>query len=156
MSVELELTRSFRNSPHPLIDAVVAACDIPKINPASIRPYSFERFDAAARKAMAPMLGWEIGLANPMHRHWTLLLDVATTLDEARMWNWQLWRAQVRLDTVSPAWLAVCVTNEAVLTGIRKAFDHEPADLPILVTPDAKVLAVPGRPAPRPPTAFFV
>jgi hypothetical protein len=156
-NIRRELIRSFRKSPHPLIDAVVAACDIPDINHQSIRSYPFERcFSPEERRAMEPMLGWEIGLVNPLSRHWTLLLDVATELDEERMWKWQLWRTEVRLDMFSPAWLAVCVTNEAVLTGIRSAFDHEPANLPILVTPDAQVLAVPRRPAPRPPTALFI
>ncbi len=151
--VRRELTRSFRQSPRPLIDAVVAACDIPTIDPASIRPYPFERLDPTIRKAMGSMLGWQINLLHPTRR-FALLLDVATHLDEERVWNWQLWRAYVRRDTACPAWLAVCVSNEAALDAIRKAFDHEPANLPILVTPDSKVLTVPSRPAPRPPITF--
>jgi hypothetical protein len=154
--IRRELTRSFRNSPRPLIEAVVEACDIPEINPESIRPYSFEYFSAAERRAIGPLIGWEIGLANRLYRHWALLLDVVTSLDEERMWKWQLWRAEVRSDTLSPVWLAVCPANEAVLMGIRRAFEHEPNNLPILVTPDAKVLDVPRRPAPRPASAMFV
>lgn len=154
--IRRELTRSFETSPRPLIDAVVVACGLPPINHASIRPYSFERVEPDIRRAMQGVLGWEVDLATEIHRHFTLLLDVATVLDEERMWNWPLWRTDVRAATVSPAWLAVCVTNEVVLAGIRKAFDHEPANLPILVTPDAKVLAVPRRPAPRPPAALYI
>ena len=145
MSVQRELTRSFRKSPRPLIDAVVDACEIPEINPASVRKFRFP-----------PILGWQVGLADPMHRHFVLLLDIATTLDEERVWQWQLWRTEARAQTLSPAWLAVCVIDESVLAGIRKAFDHDPANLPILVTPDAKVLAIPSRPPPRPPVPLFV
>jgi hypothetical protein len=154
--IRRELTRSFSNSPRPLIDAVVAACDIPEIDHASIRPYPFERLDPNVREAMGPLLGWEVDLAGPMHHHFALLLDVATTVDEARMWQWQLWRTEARTGTFGPAWLAVCVIDEIVLGAIRRAFDHEPANLPILVTPDAEVLAVPRRPAPRPPSALFI
>lgn len=151
-----ELTRSFRNSPRPLIDAVVIACDIPPIEPTGIRPYSFDRLDPATAKQMGGMLGWQVDLRPPMPHHFVLLLDVVTALDEERMWNWQLWRTRVRADAVCPAWLAVCVANEGVLTAIRKAFDHEPTNLPILITPDAKVLDVPRRPAPRPSVGFRV
>jgi hypothetical protein len=152
--IRRELIRTFRQSPRPLIDAVVAACDIPEINPGSIRPYPFEDLDPGVSKAMGSMLGWQIDLSDRSTRSFALLLDVATHLEPEQVWNWQLWRTRVRLDARSPAWLAVCVTHEQVLTAIRKAFDHEPANLPILVTPDAKVLAVPSRPAPRPPVAM--
>jgi hypothetical protein len=147
--IRRELIRTFRQSPRPLIDAVVAACDIPQIDPGSIGPYPFEDLDPAVRKAMGSMLGWQIELIDPPGNRFTLLLDVATHFDAERVWNWQLWRADVRREAVCPTWLAVCVTNELTLTSIRKAFDHECADLPILITPDAKVLAVPSRPAPR-------
>lgn len=152
--IRRELIRTFRQSPRPLIDAVVAACDIPEIDPASIRPYPSEDLGPAARKAMGSMLGWQVTLLDEYSRSFALLLDVATHLEPERVWNWQLWRTRVRLDARCPAWLAVCVTHEEVLTAIQKAFDHEPANLPILVTPDAKVLAVPSRPAPRPPVAL--
>lgn len=146
--IRRELIRTFRQSPRPLIDAVVAACDIPEIEATSISPYPLENLD------MGSMLGWQIGLLDPPGHRFVLLLDVVTHLDAERLWNWQLWRAEVRREAVCPTWLAVCVTNEVALTAIRKAFDHECADLPILITPDCKVLAVPSRPAPRPAVAF--
>lgn len=152
--IRRELIRTFRQSPRPLLDAVVDACEIPAIEPGSVRPYPFEDLDPAVTKAMGSMIGWEVDLIDPPGNRFVLLLDVATHFDAQRVWNWQLWRAHVRRESVCPAWLAVCVTNEVVLTEIRKAFDHESADLPILVTPDAKVLAVPSRPAPRAAIAF--
>jgi hypothetical protein len=154
--IRRELNSSFRQSPRPLIDAVVAACDIPKIDPTSIRPYPFERLEPTVRRAIGSLLGWQVGLIGPQGRRFALLLDVVTHFDEERAWNWQLWRTEVRRAEVCPAWLAVCVTNEFTLDAIHEAFDHEPANLPILVTPDAKVLAVPSRPAPRPPVAFHL
>jgi hypothetical protein len=146
--IRRELIRTFRQSPRPLIDALVAACEIPEFDPASISPYPLEDLDPG------PMLGWQIQLLDPPGHRVALLLDIATQLDAERMWSWQLWRAHVRRQAVCPTWLAVCVTNEDTLTAIRKAFDHECADLPILITPDAKVLAVPSRPAPRAAVAF--
>jgi hypothetical protein len=152
--IRRELIRTFRQSPRRLIDAVVDACDIPEIDPGGIRPYPFEQLDPAVSQAMGSMLGWQIDVLDPPGHRFALLLDVATGLDAERVWHWQLWRAEIRRQAVCPTWLAVCVTNEATLTAIRKAFDHECADLPILVTPDAKVLAVPSRPAPRPAVAL--
>lgn len=151
--IRRELIRSFRQSPRPLIDAIVAACEIPEIDPARIAPYPFDQLDPDVREQMGSLLGWNVTLRDQYCRSFALLLDVATHLEPERVWDWQLWRTRIRLDAHSPAWLAVCVTHEQVLTAIRKAFDHDPANLPILVTPDAKVLAVPSRPAPRPPIA---
>jgi hypothetical protein len=152
--IRREIIRTFRHSPRSLIDAVVVACDTPAIDPDSVRPYSFEDLDPAYSKAMRSMIGWQIDLIDPPGNRFALLLDVATHFDGERAWNWQLWRAEVRRQAVCPTWLAVCVTNEVVLGAIRQAFDHESADLPILVTPDAKVLAVPSRPAPRAAVGF--
>jgi hypothetical protein len=152
--IRRQLIRTFRQSPRPLIDAIVDACDLPPIDPAGTRPYPFEQLDPASATAMGSMLGWEVDVAAPYGHRFTLLLDIATHLDVERMWCWQLWRADVRREAICPVWLAVCVTNDVTLTAIRKAFDHESAELPILVTPDAKVLAVPSRPAPRPAVAF--
>jgi hypothetical protein len=152
--IRRQITQSLRQHPRPLIDALVAAYELPAFDPASIRPWALERPDPVG--VAPPSLGWHVDLIEPAGAAFVLLVDVVSRLDPERVWTWLLWRTQARAEAGCPAWLMVCPTHDAVLTAIRKAFDHEPANLPMLITPDAKILALPSRPAPRPAVSFRV
>ena len=69
----------------------------------------------------------------------------------ARIHGWPLWRAHARVELGGPCWLAVCPVDASLVDDIRRAFDLEPAHLPVIVTPDAKVLDIPRRPSAPPP-----
>jgi hypothetical protein len=105
---------------------------------------------------LGPQLGWHVDIVDPAGAGFVLLVDVVTRPSPEQVWMWLLWRTHVRSENGCPTWLMVCPTDEAALTAIRKAFDHEPANIPMLITPDAKILALPSRPAPRPPIPFHV
>ncbi|MFV8756071.1 hypothetical protein ACNOYE_36430 [Nannocystaceae bacterium ST9] len=155
--IRRQILQSFRSNPRPLIDTLVVANDVPEIDPASIRPYPFCDVDPiAATTNGPPPLAWQVDLVKPVGVHFIALVDVVSHLDPERVWMWLLWRTLARANSGCPAWMMVCPTNDAVLAAIRRAFDHEPANLPMLITPDAKVVALPRRPAPRPPTPLFV
>jgi hypothetical protein len=148
------IIQSFRKNPRPLIDALVAANDVPAFDPASIRPYALACPDPV--DVGSQPLGWQVDLIKPVGTGFVLLVDVITQLSPERVWTWLLWRTHARFDAAAPAWLMVCVTDDAVLTAVRKAFDHEPANMPMLISPDAEILALPSRPAPRAPVSFHV
>lgn len=152
--IRRQIVRSLRQNPRPLIDTLVAANDVPEFAPASIRPFALTS-PYEVDNGPQP-LAWRVDLINPVGTGFVVLVDVITRLDPEHVWSWLLWRTHARAETACPAWMMVCVMDDGVLTAIRKAFDHEPANMPMLITPDAKILALPSRPAPRPPIPFHL
>lgn len=150
-----ELIHAFCHAPQPLIATIARAFEVPDYDPASIRPYVPASLDPTLLAELGPTpIAWQVDLVWPAGQRFVVLLDVVTSLDPARVWSWPLWRAHARAELSCPAWLAVCPTDAAGLDAVRRAFDLEPANLPVLVTPDATLLDQPRRPAPRPPTAM--
>jgi hypothetical protein len=140
------LLESFRTNPRPLFDTLAGVYDgIPPIDPASIRPRSL---DASGRPN--PPLSWDVEVQSARRRGFVLIADVATQFDVERVWLWPIWRTAARAELGCPAWLMVCVPDQAVADQILRAFDHERAALPLLIDPDAKLLAKPSVPAPYP------
>jgi hypothetical protein len=139
------LIESFRSTPRPLFDTLAGTYDaIPPIDLASIRPRPLDG------EGPHPPLTWEVEVKSARRRGFVLIADVATEFDLERIWLWPIWRAAARADLGCPAWIMVCVPDPAVADQILRAFDHERAALPLLVDPDAKLLAKPSIPAPRP------
>jgi hypothetical protein len=148
--IRRELVQSFRQHPRPLIDTLAATYELPEFDPASLRPWKPAWRPPVEATRPCPPLAWRVDLIEPAGTGFVLLVDVVTRMDPHLAWDWLLWRTNVRAESACPTWLMVCPTDEPTLVAIRKAFDHEPANMPVLITPDARVLALPSRPAPKP------
>lgn len=152
-----ELVHAFCQQPQPLIEAISRTFELPPHDPTRIRPYVPSSLDPGLLAMIGPTpLAWQVDLVEPRGARFGVLLDVVGQLGPARIHGWPLWRAHARVELGGPCWLAVCPIDASLVDEIRRAFDLEPAHLPVIVTPDAKVLDIPRRPSAPPPLTVHV
>lgn len=151
------LVHAFCQHPQPLVAAIAATFELPAYDPKSIRPYVPGSLDPGLLAMIGPTpLAWQVDLVEPRGARFGVLLDVVGQLSPARVYGWPFWRAHARAELGGPCWLAVCPLEDQLVDEVRRAFDLEPAHLPVIVTPDAKVLDRPRRPAAPPPLTMQI
>ncbi len=163
-STHVPVFEQLRAHPERCFRALDAAHDLPWIDYASIRPFELDpskiRDGLDRANEHLPLLAWEaqvvFGDRNEHRERLLLLVDVLVRHDPRHALCWPSLRAQVRMTQGCPTWLAVALTHADQLEPLRRAFDHEPTLLPVVIDAEGALLAKPIKPPARPPMPLLV